>query len=339
MSIIKKEKFLSAYIQLGKYLNTDSEELQDIVAKAARNNAWFQESEIKKAITALAFMLNEDDLNIWFDQINLTDNPKKVGLILAGNIPMVGIHDILCVIASGHSALVKLSSSDTILIPFIVSKLSQFESSISHRIEYVDRIQGYEAIIATGSNNSARYFDFYFGKVPNIIRKNRNSVAILNGNESDEQIHNLGRDIFDYFGLGCRNVSKIYLPKNYPIEKFYIPLSPYKVVLDNFKYQNNYDYNKSIYLVNLEQHYDNGFILLKESASFSSPLGVLYFEYYDNLSELTDHLNQHLHELQCVLCEDPIQLNKTCLKFGNSQHPRLWDYADDINTLKFLENL
>ncbi len=339
MSINKKENILNAYIQLGQFLSLDAPELENIMARAERENAWFQFTEIKKSIEALAYMLNESDLKAWFKQISITDKPKKVGLILAGNIPMVGIHDVLSVLATGHIALIKLSSSDNVLIPFLLNKLVEFEDSLATQFMFVQRLQNFEAIIATGSNNSSRYFEYYFSKVPHIIRKNRNSVAVLTGEENEAQIRELGKDIFDYFGLGCRNVSKIYIPENYPIEKFFGPLQAYKAIIDNFKYQNNYDYNKSIYLVNLVEHFDNGFLLLKESSSLSSPLAVLHYEYYSDLESVEHLINNIQDEIQCVLAESPLNINKAVLNFGSSQKPKLWDYADNINTIEFLNNL
>jgi hypothetical protein len=279
-------------------------------------NAWFTLEEVQRSVTSLSNMLNNTDLEKWFESIEITETPKKVGLILAGNIPLVGFHDVLSVLATGNIALIKLSS-----------------------FEYTERLKDFEAIIATGSNNSSRYFDYYFGKVPHIIRKNRNSVAVLTGEESVESMRRLGHDIFDYFGLGCRNVSKIYIPEDYEIKNFFEPIEQFQPIVNHFKYNNNYDYNKSIYLVNGVKHFDNGFLLLKEDQALPSPLAVLYYEKYNSLEEVKGRLTLEKDNIQCVVAEVQLDLESPELGFGQSQSPRLWDYADNVNTIAFLNGL
>lgn len=339
MSLLSKESLINALVSLGKLLQNPNKELEQAIQLAPHKNAWFTVDETKKALNSLTEMLNELDLEKWFEDIHVSTTPKKVGLILAGNIPLVGFHDVLCVLATGNVAQIKLSSSDDKLIPILLSALISFEPKLAQQVQYIERLKDFDAIIATGSNNTSRYFDFYFGKVPHIIRKNRNSVAVLNGDETVEQIAQLGNDIFDYFGLGCRNVSKVYLPKGYDIKKFFEPLEKFRPIINHFKYNNNYDYNKSIYLVNRAQHFDNGFLLLKEDENQSSPLAVLFFEYYENINDVAEKLKAKANEIQCVVTQTNIQIGKTLIELGGAQHPKLWDYADDVNTIKFLNNL
>ncbi|MDQ0640575.1 hypothetical protein QF042_004140 [Pedobacter sp. W3I1] len=337
MSALTQEKVIIAFNKLGLLLTNPTDILGNAFYSAESTNAWFTSENIKKSILSFAEMLNEVDLAIWFKSVKFSTSPKKVGLILAGNIPLVGLHDVLSVLATGNIALIKLSSADDKLIKAVITELIKIEPAFENKIEYVERLKDFDAVIATGSNNSSRYFDYYFSKVPNIIRKNRNSVAVLNGSESFEDIQNLGNDIFDYFGLGCRNVSKLYFPKGYDIANFYEGIESFQPIINHFKYNNNYDYNKSIYLVNAAKHFDNGFLLLKEDESLTSPLAVLFYEEYENLQEVEDKLKDKSENIQCVITKSPLNLNT--FSFGQSQHPKLWDYADNVNTVEFLNNL
>ena len=339
MSILTAEKLIIAFHKLSDFLNHPSDEFNNLIESAPNHNAWFQPQEVRRSLSSLQEMLNLADLEQWFKQIKVSDTPKNVGLILAGNIPAVGFHDVISVLATGNIALIKLSSSDSQLLPALLKQLVTFEPLLEERIVYTERLKGFDAIIATGSNNSSRYFDYYFGKVPNIIRKNRNSIAILDGKESVTEIQSLGHDIFDYFGLGCRNVSKMYLPGGYEIKNFFEPLEEYQPIINHFKYNNNYDYNKSIYLVNTVTHFDNGFLLLKEDEGLSSPLAVLYYEFYTSLEELNANLAAKQNDIQCVVTNKSLKLDTGIVTFGQSQHPRLWDYADNVNTITFLTKL
>lgn len=337
MSALTQEKVIIAFNKLGKLLTNPTDILGNAFYTAESTNAWFTAENIKKSILSFAEMLNEADLAIWFKSIKFSTTPKKVGLILAGNIPLVGLHDVLSVLATGNIALIKLSSADDKLIKAVIAELVKIEPAFEDKIEYVERLKDFDAVIATGSNNSSRYFDYYFSKVPNIIRKNRNSVAVLDGSESFEDIQKLGNDIFDYFGLGCRNVSKIYFPKGYDIANFYEGVESFQPIINHFKYNNNYDYNKSIYLVNAAKHFDNGFLLLKEDENLTSPLAVLFYEEYEQLQALEDKLKNQSENIQCVISKSPLSLNT--FSFGQSQHPKLWDYADNVNTVEFLNGL
>lgn len=336
MPILTAEKLIIAFKKLGHFIADPDSEFKNLILSAPNSNAWFTVEEVEKSLNALYQMLNETDIDTWFEDVKIAESPKKVGLILAGNIPLVGFHDVISVLATGNIALIKLSSSDDKLLPQLLKRLIAIEPLLADRIVYVERLKDFDMVIATGSNNTSRYFEFYFGKVPNIIRKNRTSVAVLTGKESPEEIASLGHDIFDYFGLGCRNVSKLYIPEDYDIKNFYEPIEPFKGIINHFKYNNNYDYNKSIYLVNAAQHYDNGFLLLKEDANMASPLAVLYYERYKNLEEVEQLLNAAEENIQCIVSGADLKVKTTVLKHGQSQQPRLWDYADNVNTIDFL---
>jgi hypothetical protein len=320
MSALTQEKVIIAFNKLGLLLTNPTDILGNAFYSAESTNAWFTAENIKKSILSFAEMLNEADLTIWFKSVKFSTSPKKVGLILAGNIPMVGLHDVLSVLATGNIALIKLSSADDKLIKAIITELIKIEPAFEDKIQYVERLKDFDAVIATGSNNSSRYFDYYFSKVPNIIRKNRNSVAVLDGSETFEDIQNLGADIFDYFGLGCRNVSKIYFPKGYDIANLYEGIESFQPIINHFKYNNNYDYNKSIYLVNAAKHFDNGFLLLKEDESLTSPLAVLFYEEYDDIQEVEDKLKVKSENIQCIITKSPLSVNT--FGFGQSQHPK-----------------
>lgn len=339
MPILNSEKLIIALKKLSSFMANPDTGFKDLILSASNSNAWFTAAEVERSLNALHLMLNQEDLETWFEGVRISDTPKKAGLILAGNIPLVGFHDVISVLATGNIALIKLSSADDKLMPALLTELVEIEPLLADRIVYVDRLKDFDAVIATGSNNTSRYFEFYFGKGPNIIRKNRNSVAVITGNESKEELMLLGHDIFDYFGLGCRNVSKLYIPEDYDIKNFFEPIEPYKDIINHFKYNNNYDYNKSIYLVNLKAHYDNGFLLLTEGEGLSSPLAVLYYDTYTNIEQLETLLKSQAQDIQCVVSNVPLKLDTAVLHFGQSQTPKLWDYADNVNTVDFLNSL
>ncbi|MBC7416784.1 MAG: acyl-CoA reductase [Pedobacter sp.] len=337
MSALSQEKAIVALKKLGSWFRNPSEVLEHGIENAKHYNAWFTPENVKKSVNALAMMLTDADIDYWSADISFAKTPKKIGVILAGNIPLVGFHDVLCILATGNIAAIKLSSADDKLMELVLYQLVYFEPAFSTHIQYVERLKDFEAVIATGSNNSSRYFDHYFGKVPHIIRKNRNSVAILTGKEDRKSLQNLSSDIFDYFGLGCRNVSKIYVPENYNFEHFFKGIEICAGVKDHFKYNNNYDYHKSIFLINGDKHLDNGFLLLKGDKNLSSPLAVLYYEEYKDLPTLEQKLTGDKALMQCIVSEK--QINIETSPFGHSQKPKLWDYADHVNTIDFLNGL
>ncbi|TWR25309.1 acyl-CoA reductase [Mucilaginibacter achroorhodeus] len=331
---------VNTFSELGKLLVAPDAELNQIIETERNYNAWFTPESVRSAVTAVGEMLNPADLEEWLGRYpNAARGNKKVGLVLAGNIPMVGFHDVLCVLVTGNYALIKASSQDARLIRYVLNKLIEIDPAYAGQFSFVERLEGFDAIIATGSNNTSRYFEYYFGKVPNIIRKNRNSIALLTGTESTEELSALGHDIFDYFGLGCRNVSKLLVPEGYNFNKFFELIEHFAPIIHHHKYNNNYDYNKSVYLVNRDEHLDNGFLMVKRDEKLTSPLSVVFYETYTSLQEAEDILLQQSDSLQCIVTDAKLSVPNQVVTFGESQRPKLWDYADGVDTMDFLSNL
>lgn len=328
---------IQAFDQLGNHLEQFSNEAFQSLAESARlENPWFTEGNVKMALAGIQSFLKRDALIRWTSPYNLQpSNPRTIALVMAGNIPLVGFHDFLSVLISGNRVQIKLSSKDSRLLKYLIKHLVWLEPGFEEYISIKERLENFDAIIATGSDNSARYFESYFGKYPNIIRKNRTSCAIITGGESEAEIENLGADIFSYFGLGCRNVSKIYVPKDYDLARLLSRWVSFKDVIHHHKYCNNYDYQKSILLVNTMRFLDNGFILFQENEKLVSPISVLYYEYYSSESDLKSKLAENADKLQCIVGNPPL----ATVAFGQTQSPLLEDYADQINTLKFLSEL
>ncbi|SOE19913.1 Acyl-CoA reductase (LuxC) [Spirosomataceae bacterium TFI 002] len=328
--------------KLGSFIldKKNDDELQNWFAQARNINGWFTEDNCRLSINSIANQfLQKDKLEEFVAKYEIQDveNPKKVGVIAAGNIPFVGFHDLLCIVLSGHIALVKLSRDDTPLMLNIIHKLYELDDTFKQYIIIADRLNEADAFIATGSDNSSRYFEYYFKNKPSIIRKNRTSIAVLNGNESGLDLRNLGNDIFRYFGLGCRNISKVFVPKGYTFDFLYENIAYWNTIQLHHKYNNNYDYNKSIYLVNRVEHLDNGFLLLKQDEGLVSPLSVLFFEYYDSLEQISNTISKQKDKLQCIVSNENFGANS--LGFGESQHPSMFDYADGVDTMAFLKGL
>lgn len=313
-------------------------EFQELLSKAEHKNGWFTQDNLRYALQQWAPLLTEQALTDWVAAYNFNDsNPKTIAIIMAGNIPLVGIHDLLAVLISGNKALVKLSHNDKLLLPYLTQRLIKADSQWEDFISYSnDRLNDFDAVIATGSNNTARYFEHYFGKYPSIIRKNRSSVAVLSGKESAEELQGLCNDVMRYYGLGCRNVSKVYVPVGYDFDKLFNALYDWKHLLEQKKYENNYDYNKAVYLMSQFDFLDNGFFMLKEDSSFSSPIASLFYEYYTSLEEVTAVLEAKTNQIQCVVSHLNIP---NAVPHGSAQSPALSDYADQINTLEFLLKL
>ncbi|RMA64494.1 acyl-CoA reductase [Ulvibacter antarcticus] len=309
---------------------------------AGNHNGWFTSENLQFTCNSWSEALSEENLQKWvaaydFSASEASEKTKTIAIIMAGNIPMVGFHDFLSVLISGHKVLAKLSSKDNQLLPYLAKYLVEIEPKFEPYISFTkEKLENFDAVIATGSDNSSRYFDYYFGKYPHIIRKNRNSVAVLTGKETPQQMEALADDIFRYFGLGCRNVSKIYLPKGYEMDRFFNGMFSWKEMINNNKYINNYDYNKAVYLMSGFDLLDNEFLLLKESEDHSSPISVIYYEYYNDLSELKIKLEAEKEKIQLIVAN--AGLNKE-IPFGKAQQPELWDYADGIDTLQFLVNI
>ncbi len=267
-----------------------------------------------------------------------SEKTKTIGVVMAGNIPLVGFFDFFYIMMSGNIVNVKLSSQDKQLLPLLAFALIQLEPDFKNYYTFTERqLKDIDAIIATGSNNTSKYFEYYFGKYPNIIRKNRNSVAVLTGNETNAELKLLGNDIFLYFGFGCRNVSKLYIPVGYDLNKIFRAIEDKKEIINNHKYFNNYEYNKAIYLINQTLHLDNGFILLKEDMSLHSPVGTLYYEYFKNNEDLKNKLIQNKEKIQCIVTNHFDVADS--IKIGNTQIPGLTDYPDGIDVMNFIFSL
>ena len=299
------------------------------------HNGWYTPEQVYFAFQSWANALTDDNLNQWLSNYDLEkSNPKKVALILAGNIPLVGFHDFLSVLISGNSVLVKTSSNDQYLLPFLAKYMIAIEPEFASKITFVEgKLEKFDAVIATGSTNTARYFEYYFKDKPSIIRKSRNSIAVLDGTETEAQLTALGEDIFRYFGLGCRNVSKIFVPKGYSFVAFFEAIFKYQDVIYYEKYANNYDYNKAVFLMSNFKLLDNGFLTIKEDVSHASPISSVFYEFYDSISELKNRLESEKDYIQCIVSANLIE---NSIAFGQTQSPKLWDYADNVDTISFL---
>ena len=311
------------------------EKLVDFYAYSNHHNAWFTQDFVLKALSSWSISLTTENLSAWLNLYELEEESKEktIGVVMAGNLPLVGFHDYLSILMTSNKLMAKLSSNDAVMLPILHQMLVSIESRFANKAEFTQaQLKNFDAVIATGSDNTSRYFDYYFGKYPHIIRRNRSGVAILTGQETKSDLKNLGKDIFTYYGLGCRSVSKLYVPANYDFKEFFIILEEYKHIGNHHKYFNNYEYNKAIYLVNKEMHRDTGFLLLKEDTNLSSPISVMYYEEYTEESQLKKELDTRKSEIQCII-------GKAYIPFGDSQEPNLNDYADGVDTVNFLSQL
>ena len=304
------------------------------IKKASQKNLWFTEEMINNSLENWSNNLNEDNIDVWLSKYKIPTNiNKNVLVICAGNLPLVGLHDVLCCIVLGLNVQVKLSKKDDVLLPLIIKLLSLFDENIKKQVVVLkEKPKDFDLVIATGSDNSNRYFDYYFGEYPHIFRKNRTSVAVIDDHVTDNQLLNLSHDILQYYGLGCRSVTKLYLPKKFDIDKLFKNFFHYKDLINHNKYMNNYDYNRSIFLLEKKLFFDNGFLILKEDKSLFSPISVVNFEYYSSMETLDKELNNLSNEIQCRVGEGGIS-------FGNAQKPKLWDYADGVDTIDFLTKI
>ncbi len=348
------EKRINAFVELGNFMRQFSRQkikknsavlYNDLffeaftlqIKRAKEFNGWFTEENILFAFEKWSNQLTKNKLDNWTSIYNLDNKtPKTIAVIMAGNIPLVGFHDFLSVLLSGNKVLVKQSSNDKHFLPLIAKYLEYIAPEFKGSVQFTeDKLTGFHATIATGSNNTARYFEYYFGKYPNIIRKNRNSVAVLTGNETKDELLGLAEDMLRYFGLGCRSVSKIYVPKNYDFDQLFKAIYPYGDIIHYKKYQNNYDYNKAVYLMSEFKLVENGFLMLKEDASYTSPIATVFYEFYDDLDHIKQRLRNDAEMIQCVVSN----AIENAVDFGKTQEPGLSDYADGIDTLAFLSNL
>ncbi|MEY4937789.1 MAG: hypothetical protein RIS64_4148 [Bacteroidota bacterium] len=339
---MKLQERIDALAYLGNYLSQEADErLLAVMRRSQADNAWFTLESIQYALNAIRdSFLDSAQLSIWANHYsidNQSDTPyKTVGLVLAGNIPLVGFQDIVCVFIAGFRAKIKLSEKDKYLLPHL---LRVMQEKYPQSAAYFEATEGYltpfDMVIATGSNNSARYFESYFGKYPNIIRRNRNAIAILTGNETEKDLKHLGNDVFQYYGLGCRNVSKLYLPRDYDFVPLLTALHEHNSVVLNHKYKNNFDHNYSLLILNRVDYKANGCILMSENQGIASPIACLYYEYYDDFKTLEAHLEKRRDEIQLAISKQNVASLPT-FDFGVAQSPTLSDYADGVDVMNFL---
>ena len=330
---------LSLYIKNFLALNTDDlhenhDEFNAVLRKSEIENPWFTIENQKFTLKQWANLLTEQNLNQWLSQYKTPLLSKRVGLILAGNIPMVGFHDVISVILSNHIPVIKLSSKDKRLLPFLLTKWNELSDGNVH-YEIVEKLENFDAVIATGSNNTARYLEYYFKESLSIIRKNRTSVAVLKGDETDGELQLLAEDIFRYYGLGCRNVTRMFIPEDFAIDRIFENFLNFKEVINHNKYANNYEYNRAVYLLNQEKFWDNNFVMLKEDEALFSPLSVINFSRYSTLDEVRDFIKANEENIQAVVAKP--ELGFESIGLGEAQNPGLDTYADHVDTMKFLE--
>lgn len=304
-----------------------------LIERERHHNGWFTPKNVQSAFRSMGESMTEKKMKRWlaaYPTLEETRSERNVGLVLAGNIPLVGFHDVLCTLLSGHHALIKCSRDDNRLLPVLLEALVEINQAWASRFTFIPhRLEQFDAVIATGSNNTARYFEQYFSSVPHIIRKNRSSVAVLNGEESPDELEAFGEDVFAYFGLGCRNVTKVFLPQDFDIDRLFAGFYPYRDIINHAKYANNYDYHKALWLLNRDELIENGFLLVKEDEQLVSPVGSLFLHRYKNEAEVSKWLEAHRAEVQCVV-------GRKYILFGEAQQPELWDYADAVDTMAFL---
>ncbi|SHJ10001.1 acyl-CoA reductase [Algibacter luteus] len=343
---------INAFVKLGDFLRQFSNEViskadnvehnevffdgfKHQIKLAQEHNGWFTAENIRFALKSWADALTLTILEAWLNPYAIENvSPKQVAIIMAGNIPLVGFHDFLSVLITGHKVLVKQSSNDKHLLPFLAKYIEYVEPKFNGAISFTEaKVENFDAVIATGSNNTARYFEYYFKNKPSIIRNNRNSVAVLTGNETPQDLKNLSEDIFRYYGLGCRNVSKLYVPKGYKFDAFFEGIYHWHPIVEKAKYANNYDYNKAVYLMSEFDMLENGFFMIKEDESFASPIATLFYEYYDSTENLKTELEAKKNQIQCIVSRGFIENE---IAFGHTQKPELWDYADSVDSIEFL---
>ncbi len=340
-SLIQFGKFLRSFLDSDSWPGFQSgvdqiefDNFQLSVEKAESNNAWFSIKMIRLSLESWAKNLSEDHIDKWLSKYEIpTFINKNILIICAGNLPLVGFHDIVCCILLNLNTQVKLSRNDNMLIPAILNILYLFDSELQDRIKICDEKPGnYDSVIATGSNNSNRYFEYYFGKFPHIFRRNRTSIAVISSEITNEELKSLSHDMLQYYGLGCRSVTKLYLPEKFNLDRIYNSVFNYKDLINHNKYMNNYEYNRSIFLLEKKLFFDNGFLILIEDKSLFSPISVVNFEYYSSMETLDKELNNLSSEIQCRVGEGGIP-------FGTAQKPKLWDYADGVDTIDFLTKI
>ena len=335
LGLIKLSDYIKSYLaENNEDFNENDSEFESVVKKSEIENPWFTIENQKFALKQWSDLLTEENLKSWLSNYSQSKTTKKVGLILAGNIPLVGWHDVISVVLSNHVPLIKLSSKDKQMIPFLLKKWEEFsENEIEY--EFVERLTDFDAVIATGSNNTARYLEYYFKNHLSIIRKNRTSIAVIKGDETEEELKLLAQDIFQYFGLGCRNVTRLFIPEDFVIDRIFESFIDFKEIVNHNKYANNYDYNRAVYLLNQDKFWDNNFVMLKEDEKLFSPLSVIHFSRYSSLDDVKNFINENEEDIQCVVGKDDLGIET--VYFGEAQNPGLDTYADNVDTMQFLE--
>lgn len=335
LGLIKLSDYIKSYLAENTDDFTKNEsDFESIVRKSEIENPWFTIENQKFALKQWADLLTAENVKSWLSNYSPSKTTKKVGLILAGNIPLVGLHDVISVVLSNHIPLIKLSSKDKQMLPFLLKKWREFsENEIEY--EFVERLTDFDAVIATGSNNTARYLEYYFKNHLSIIRKNRTSVAVIKGDETEAELKLLAQDIFQYFGLGCRNVTRLFIPEGFLIDKIFESFIDFKETVNHNKYANNYDYNRAVYLLNQDKFWDNNFVMLKEDSALFSPLSVIHFSRYSSLDEVRNFIQENEEDIQCVVGKDDLGIET--VYFGEAQNPGLDTYADNVDTMQFLE--
>ena len=316
-----------------------NEAFENLLNKVNQRNPWFTKESVVQSLSVWANLLESNNLNHFISRYETVlfekKNDKVVLLILAGNIPLVGLHDVICSFLSGSKSMIKVSSKDALLLSYLIEQIKTINSTASDYFEISEtKAQGFTHVIATGSNNSARYFDHYFSKFPNIIRKNRSSLAIITQKTTDTELEYLANDVFQYFGLGCRNVTQLCVPHSFDFDRLKNAFNSYATIINHNKYANNYDYHKAIALMNGDPFIDFEFILLQNKSMLKSPLGVLHYNFYENVTEVDSYIQEHRADIQCVVSSESTSFNE--VNFGQTQQPKLWDFADQIDTLQFL---
>ena len=309
------------------------EKLDNALVNASNRNKWFTKENLDFCVKTWGNTLTESHISTWLNTYSIQQTSQRLGLVLAGNIPLVGLHDVLSGLACGYSIEIKSSSNDNILLPFVIGFLTERQPEWHDKISFTDgKLEKFDRVIATGSTNTARYFEYYFKDVPHIVRKTRNGVAVLDGTETPEELTALCVDIMQYFGLGCRSVSHLMVPEGYDFNELFLPLYDYKELIHHNAYANNYDYNKAVYLMQEEELLENGFIMLKKDNGLNSPIACIHYSTYKNIKEAEKSIELQQEKIQCVVSS----CLKNSLAFGQTQHPKLTDYADHVDTMAFL---
>lgn len=335
LGLIKLSTYIKEFLAKNSAdYNDHDTEFELLLKRSEIENPWFTLENQKFALTEWTHLLTQENINNWLRNYSVSKTSKRVGLILAGNIPLVGFHDVIAVVLSGHIPLIKLSSKDKQMLPFLLKKWNEMSDG-AVQFEFVERLENFDAVIATGSNNTARYLEYYFKNHLSIIRKNRTSVAVLNGKETPEELQLLAEDIFRYFGLGCRNVTRVFIPEDFIIDRLFESFVGFQDIINHHKYANNYDYNRAVYLLNQDKFWDNNFVMMKEDDKLFSPLSVINFSRYSSLEEVRSFIAENEQDIQCIVAKDELGLDS--IPFGEAQHPALDTYADNVDTMKFLE--